>query len=144
MHDVSVLNFSDSNTRILPKARWNSTAFGDLEIHYRINKCGLRPKPDQLPVQEQFDADRVGKAIVLRHWHRGDRFQPIGMSQKIKLQDLFTNAKVPALEKRARAIACTASGEIFWVQGLRIGEMGKIQPETTRFVEWRWAPVKPA
>jgi len=144
VHDVSVLNFSDSNTRILPKARWNRTAFGDLEIHYRINKCGLRPKPDQLPVQEQFDADRVGKAIVLRHWHRGDRFQPIGMSQKIKLQDLFTNAKVPALEKRARAIACTASGEIFWVQGLRIGEMAKIQPETTRFLEWRWAPVKPA
>jgi len=144
VHDVSVLNFSDSNTRILPKARWSRTAFGDLEFHYRINKCGLKPKSNQLPVQEQFDADRVGKAIVLRHWHRGDRFRPIGMSQKIKLQDLFTNAKVPALEKRARAIACTASGEIFWVQGLRIGEMAKIQPETTRFLEWRWAPVKPA
>lgn len=144
VHDVSVLNFSDSNTRILPKARWNRTAFGDLEFHYRINKCGLKPKSNQLPVQEQFDADRVGKAIVLRHWHCGDRFQPIGMSQKIKLQDLFTNAKVPALEKRARAIACTASGEIFWVQGLRIGEVAKIQPETTRFLEWRWAPVKPA
>jgi tRNA(Ile)-lysidine synthase len=93
---------------------------------------------------EFFDADRVGERVVLRHWRAGDRFQPIGLGQSAKLQDLFTNAKVPALEKRERVIACAASGEIFWVQGLRIGEMAKIRPETSRFLEWRWMPVKPA
>ncbi|SVD11785.1 uncharacterized protein METZ01_LOCUS364639, partial [marine metagenome] len=141
VHDICAFNYSDDNTRILPKARWNRTVFGDLEIRYRINQCGPGPEPDRLPFQEQFDADCIGKAIVLRHWHRGDRFQPIGMSQTIKLQDLFTNAKVSAMEKRRRVLACTAQGGVFWVQGLRIGEMAKINSETRSILQWEWSEL---
>jgi tRNA(Ile)-lysidine synthase len=120
---------------------WNESAFGGATLRCR---AGARERAEAGPGVEFFDADRVGERVVLRHWRAGDRFQPIGLGQSAKLQDLFTNAKVPALEKRERVIACAASGEIFWVQGLRIGEMAKIRPETSRFLEWRWMPVKPA
>ncbi|NOS68783.1 MAG: tRNA lysidine(34) synthetase TilS, partial [Verrucomicrobia bacterium] len=44
---------------------------------------------------EFFDADKIGSRIVLRHWRAGDRFQPIGMEHFVKLQDWFTNRKIP-------------------------------------------------
>ena len=52
-----------------------------------------------------FDADKVGSHVVLRHWQPGDRFQPIGMSKPVKLQDLFTNAKVPRERRHALTLA---------------------------------------
>ena len=141
VHEVYALKFSSSNTRIFPKERWNRAVFGNLGIRYRIDQSSPGPKPDRLQFQEQFDADRVGKAILLRHWHRGDRFQPIGMPQTIKLQDLFTNAKVGAAEKRRRVLACTEQGAVFWVQGLRVGEMAKINPETRSILQWEWSEL---
>jgi len=141
VHKICALNFSDGNTRILPKARWDRTVFGDLGIRYRINQCAPGPRPYRLPFQEQFDADRIGQVIVLRHWRRGDRFQPIGMSQTVKLQDLFTNAKVSATEKRRRVLACNAQGIVFWVQGLRIGEMAKINSDTRSILQWEWSEL---
>ncbi|HEX4644588.1 MAG TPA: tRNA lysidine(34) synthetase TilS, partial [Verrucomicrobiae bacterium] len=44
---------------------------------------------------ELFDANKVGTQMVLRHWQPGDRFQPIGMKTRVKVQDLFTNQQIP-------------------------------------------------
>ena len=90
---------------------------------------------------ELLDADRVGKNIVLRHWRPGDRFQPIGMKQSVKLQDLFTNAKIPAYEKRRRVLASTEQGQLFWIQNLRISDLAKITNKTKRFLQWNWQPA---
>jgi tRNA(Ile)-lysidine synthase len=87
---------------------------------------------------EQFDADKVGNRIVLRHWQAGDRFQPIGAEAPRKLQDVFTNLKTPRAERRRRVLATTAAGEIFWVQGVRIGEKFKLREQTNRRLVWRW------
>ena len=89
--------------------------------------------------REFFDADKVGGQITLRHWRAGDRFQPIGLKSAVKLQDLFTNQKIP----RARAgidlvVAEAANGKIFWVQDLRMAEPFKLTPETKRRLVWRW------
>jgi tRNA(Ile)-lysidine synthase len=118
---------------------WNESAFGGATLRCR---AGTGERIEAGPGVEFFDADQVGPRVVLRHWQAGDRFEPIGLGRTAKLQDLFTNAKVTAPEKRQRVIACAASGEIFWVQGLRIGETAKIRPQTRRFLEWRWAPVE--
>jgi tRNA(Ile)-lysidine synthase len=88
---------------------------------------------------EYFDAGQVGRSIRLRHWRPGDRFQPIGMKVPVKLQDLFTNAKVPRTQRSNLIIAATDGGEVFWVEGLRIADRFKIGPETRRCLEWRWA-----
>ena len=94
----------------------------------------------QLP-SEFFDADRIGKRIVLRHWRAGDRFQPMGFKSAVKLQDLFVNAKIPAAQRRRLVLAATEAGEVFWVEGLRIGEKFKILPETKRVFGLKWSEI---
>jgi tRNA(Ile)-lysidine synthase len=87
---------------------------------------------------EFFDADKIGSQITLRHWRPGDLFGPIGLESAVKLQDLFTNAKIPRDRRRGLIVAESAAGEIFWVEGLRISENFKLTPETKRRLVWRW------
>jgi tRNA(Ile)-lysidine synthase len=94
--------------------------------------------PESTPGVERFDADGVGRRITLRYWAPGDRFQPIGLGRPAKLQDLFTNAKVLRTERHRRLIGVTDGGEIFWVEGLRIGDRFKLTGATRRILEWRW------
>lgn len=92
------------------------------------------------PGEECLDGARVGGRCRLRHWRAGDRFAPLGLGNaaKPKLQDLFTNAGVPVRERRERVLAETADGEIFWVEGLRLGEAAKRTEATARFLRWCW------
>jgi tRNA(Ile)-lysidine synthase len=86
---------------------------------------------------EYFDADKVGSIMRLRHWRAGDRFQPIGLSASTKLQDWFTNRKIPMARRRQLVLAENERGEVFWVEGERIGEGCKVTPATRRVLEWR-------
>ena len=88
--------------------------------------------------REWFDADQVGPKAELRHWQPGDRFQPAGLGKPVKLQDLFTNRKIPRDRRRRLVVATTASGEIWWVEGLRISEKFKLTPATRRRLKWVW------
>jgi len=36
------------------------------------------------------------------------------------------------------AVATTAAGEIFWVEGQRIGERFKLDKRTVQRLKWRW------
>lgn len=87
---------------------------------------------------ECLDATKLGTEVLLRHWRPGDRFQPLGMASPIKLQDLFTNHKVPTAERRELIVGETAGGEIFWVEGLRLGERFKLDKSTRYQLKWRW------
>lgn len=117
-----------------------TTEFAGVRFQWLVRANGLRgpAKPASRPDRERFDADRVGADFTLRLWQPGDRFQPIGLPRAAKLQDLFTNAKVPQAERRQRVLGVTGRGEIFWVEGLRIGEQFKLTAATRRTLEWRW------
>jgi tRNA(Ile)-lysidine synthase len=97
---------------------------------------GLRKRPRRQRQIEFFDADKIGNRIILRHWRPGDKFWPIGLESPAKLQDLFTNAKIPREQRRNLILATAAGGEIFWVEGLRISENFKLTPETKRCLVW--------
>jgi len=116
--------------------QWVKHEFSNLAISCRITQ--QRPSSCD---GELFDADKLSKQIILRHWKPGDRFQPIGSQLNSKLQDIFTNARVEAAEKRTRILACNDSGIPFWVQGLRIGEMAKITTTTKRYLSWKWVII---
>lgn len=103
---------------------------------WNFSRGHTRPSPREH--MEFFDADAVGANITLRHWRQGDRFQPIGMKQPVKLQDFFTNQKIPRARRHELLLATTKGGEIFWVEGARIGERFKITPATRRILEWNW------
>ena len=121
----------------LPR-RAGQVTFDGKKINWKIlpQKKFLRPTAKN--GLEFFDADRVGDEITLRHWRAGDRFQPIGLKSAVKLQDLLVNAKIPAARRRELILAATAVGEIFWVEGLRMGERFKLTPATKRQLFWRW------
>jgi tRNA(Ile)-lysidine synthase len=104
----------------------------------RINSTGMPAARCEF-----FDADKIGGEIILRHWRPGDRFRPIGMKSPAKLQDLFTNAKIPRDRRRGLILAEISSGGIFWVEDLRIGEDFKLTPETRRRLIWHWCQPAP-
>jgi tRNA(Ile)-lysidine synthetase-like protein len=91
-----------------------------------------------VPGLERFDADAIGTAIRLRHWRPADRFQPIGLASSVKVQDIFTNLKVPRARRAELVLAETAKGDIFWIEGVRISDQFKIKSNTKRVVVWSW------
>ncbi len=117
-----------------------NTVFTGMEIRWEIISTGLMAKraPTFAAGVEYFDADKVGSRVLVRHWRPGDRFQPIGLGAQVKLQDLFTNEKIPRSARHQLVVAATESGELFWVEGLRIAERFKLDKRTLRRLKWRW------
>ena len=133
---VKPLIFCQDRKVIQLNPRWSEHKFGKLSIRCRITQ--KKPLDSGL---ELFDAEKLSKQIVLRHWKAGDRFQPIGNQSASKLQDILTNAKIGAIDKRSRVLACNDLGVPFWVQGLRIGELAKISSNTKKFLSWKWTII---
>lgn len=130
--------FRSGSMSLVLEGRAGEAQFAGAVIQWRIGRspgsCRRRPRKGQ----ESFDADRIGPSILLRHWQPGDRFQPIGMSQPLKLQDFFTNEKVPPILRRQLIVAANKDGEVFWVEGMRIAERFKLSKATIRRLQWRW------
>lgn len=123
-------------TRLATRGGGRKTFHG-LKLTWRVVPGQQRPRPGET-MAEAFDADLVGPEICMRHWRAGDHFEPIGLGGSAKLQDLFTNLKVPREERHRRVLATTAGGRIFWVEGLRIAEWARLTPETRRTLKWQW------
>ncbi|MCI0538124.1 MAG: tRNA lysidine(34) synthetase TilS [Verrucomicrobiales bacterium] len=121
--------------------RSGELSFDGCAISWRISPGSNRAwtLPPRSPGREYFDARQVGRLVRVRHWWPGDRFVPIGLSKPVKLQDWFVNQKVPRRVRHELILAGTESGEIFWVEGLRIGEAFKITKQTKDILEWRWS-----
>ncbi len=134
----TLAKFNATETSLTLQGRKGSAKFNGKKIHWHISSRKKFRLPPAKIGEEFFDADRIGGEIILRHWRPGDRFQPIGMRSAVKLQDLFVNAKIPAAQRRNLVIAATATGEIFWVEGLRIGEPFKLTAATKRQLTWKF------
>jgi tRNA(Ile)-lysidine synthase len=130
--------FNASEAVLKLAGRAGGAMFDGVRLDWRLPGGAGFVRPRSQAAREIFDADRVGGSITLRHWRPGDRFQPIGLKSPVKLQDLFTNLKVPRARRRELVVAAAAGGEIFWVEGLRISENFKLTPQTKRRLIWRW------
>jgi tRNA(Ile)-lysidine synthase len=141
-HELVRIKFS-GKTRLLRVPVGTGRAQGEavfagVTLKWRIFRRTKSSLPAHQAGVERFDAERIGPEIRLGHWQAGDRFQPIGMRSTTKLQDWFTNRKVPADRRRELILARSEQGTIFWVEGERIGEAAKISPDTRWVLEWRW------
>ncbi len=132
--------FSRETASIELKNRPGEMKFGGAIFKWKLEKMsgGTFRAPTRQENLEAFDARKAGNCMVLRYWKAGDRFQPLGMGQAMKLQDLFTNAKIPRLRRREMVVATTETGEIMWVEGLRPGERFKLDKSTTHRLNWHW------
>lgn len=130
--------FSPQKRKLSLSGARGQTTFTGLKIKWELvdtSGAAVAGKPANV---EFFDADKVGRSVCLRCWQPGDRFQPIGTGSPRKLQDLFTNLKVPSGQRRRRVVAATRQGELFWVEGLRMAEKFKLDEHTVRKLRWSW------
>ncbi len=130
--------FKANETAVELAGRAGDVIFDGIRVYWLFDTVNTFKRPAARPACESFDADKVGGRITLRHWRPGDRFQPIGLKSPVKLQDLFTNRKIPRVRRRELMVAVAENGEIFWVEGLRISENFKLTPRTRRRLTWRW------
>lgn len=82
---------------------------------------------------EYFDADRVGRWSI-RFWRAGDRMRPLGMRGEKKLQDIFTDAKIPAAARGGIPLVIAGNGRIAWVTGVGMSEEFKVTAGTRRLL----------
>jgi len=80
---------------------------------------------------EQVDWSKIMNAkLEIRHWKKGDAFQPLGMQGHQKISDYLINEKIDRFSKKDQTVL-TANGDIVWVCGKRIADWVKITPDTT-------------
>ncbi|MDB6020696.1 MAG: tRNA(Ile)-lysidine synthetase-like protein, partial [Pedosphaera sp.] len=134
------VEFAPGLVKISLRGKSGDISFENARIHWEIApmRDGTFRAPQQRVNFECFDAAKLGAGIVLRHWQPGDRFQPIGMASPVKLQNLFTNLKLPHAQRRQLLVGATAGGELFWVEGVRLGERFKLDKKTRYQLKWRW------
>jgi tRNA(Ile)-lysidine synthase len=78
-----------------------------------------------------MDANALRLPLIVRTQRPGDRFQPLGMTGTRKLQDYFTDKKVPVEARDRTPLVADAEG-IVWIVGHAVGERVRVRPETRR------------
>ena len=138
LRQLESFQFSSERRGFSLLAKKGEITFGGLMIHWQTADDNGMIAAGKDGNVEYFDADKVGVSVCLRCWQPGDRFRPIGTGPPKKLQDLFTDLKVPRGERRRRVVAATRQGELFWVEGLRMAEKFKLDENTVRKLKWSW------
>ena len=77
------------------------------------------------PLAAYFDTVALGLGLHIRSRRPGDRFQPLGMTHQKKLQDFFTDARIPESWRDRVPLLVTDRG-IAWVVGHRIAEWARV------------------
>ncbi len=80
------------------------------------------------------DAARLRLPLQVRPWRQGDALVPLGMRGHKKVQDLFTDLKVPGDQRGLVPLICDAAGEIVWVVGCAMSERVKITEGSREFL----------
>jgi tRNA(Ile)-lysidine synthase len=113
--------------------RWSVT--GQLiQAQWVDCSVGVQLLKEPSPNTALFDADRLTVDLQLRSWKAGDRFCPCGMNgQRKKVQDYFSDIKLPRLERHRVPLLLAPEG-ILWVVGFRQDERFRAGEQTRRFV----------
>jgi tRNA(Ile)-lysidine synthase len=74
---------------------------------------------------ERFAAKSLPDVLTIRSWQSGDRMVPFGQTKAKKLQDVFSDAKIPR-EIRHQLPIVSAAETIIWVHGVRRAEFGRV------------------
>jgi tRNA(Ile)-lysidine synthase len=91
----------------------------------------FRRPPGSLDVV--LDMGKVTGPLILRNWRKGDRIRPLGMTGAKKLQDIFTDAKVPR-RKRGLVPIVADQEKIIWVAGFALSDEVKVTDSSTELL----------
>lgn len=100
------------------------TAMYDEQIEYR------RPdRSDDIVV----DYDSLKGDLHARTWRPGDRIDPLGLGGSKKVQDIFSDMKIPG-SLRDEIPIITDSEKIIWVCGISMSETVKVNQGTNKYL----------
>jgi len=92
---------------------------------------GKREEEDDFTAR--LDCDKTGDKLTVRGRRRGDRFQPLGMSQPKKLGEFMIDTRIPQAWRDDIPIVSSPE-HIVWVVGCRIDDRVKITEDTKRIL----------
>ena len=98
-------------------------SFPELEVEISLVKTQSLEENDESVAF--FDPGLVKFPIEVRSFRTGDRFSPLGMQSTKKLQDYFTDIKLPKF-LRSRVPIFISDGQIMWTGGIRIDDRFKV------------------
>ena len=115
------------------------------EIGWRFELEALEgshpPQPDEEDrLEARIDWGTIAWPLVVRNRRPGDRFRPLGLGGTKKLQDFFTDEKVPRAQRDRIPIVCDQRG-ILWVVGYRLDERARVKPKTKKTLRIRAVPL---
>lgn len=94
-------------------------------------------KIGDLPAEASFSAAKIGDSeIAIRSMRKGDRMTPLGMNGSRKLQDIFTDLKVPK-NSRSTVPVITCRNEIIWIPGFRISQGWEVPTPSEKSIRIR-------
>lgn len=76
-----------------------------------------------------LDLGKTGDRLLVRPRRRGDRFQPLGLSQPKKLGEFMIGAKIPQAWRGQIPVVCSGE-QILWVVGWRLDERAKVTEDS--------------
>ena len=82
------------------------------------------------PLTAYLSSDALAEGATVRPWQPGDRMQPLGMTGTRKLQDIFTDARIPRHWRERMPLVVTPRG-IAWIVGSRIADWAAVRPEAS-------------
>src|SRR5581483_10126740 len=105
-----------------------------------IPEAGWRVSAESSQDRAEFDAhaaagngatavvrrDLVRESLVVRNRRPGDRFRPVGLGGRRKLQDLFVDRKLPRGERDRVPLVVDETDRIVWVAGYGIDEAFRV------------------
>ena len=71
-------------------------------------------------------ARRITPPLAVRNWRPGDRFRPLGLGGRKKLQDFFVDRKVPRARRGSVPLVVDARLGIVWVAGYGVAEAVRV------------------
>jgi tRNA(Ile)-lysidine synthase len=86
-------------------------------------------------------ARSLATPLVVRNRRPGDRFQPLGLRGRKKLQDLFVDAKIERSARDATPVIVDAEGRIVWVAGHALAQEFRVTDTTRDVVILKRVPI---
>ncbi len=107
------------------------------EKGYKLIAICMDSRPEDLGDGKKkivIDRDKIASQnLLVRSWKPGDFFYPFGFGKRKKLQDFFTDLKVPRDERYSIPVV-EEGGSIVWVTGFRMDDRYKVEKDTKRFL----------